>query len=93
MQSTSTCINIEYTTIAKLILRDSKKVNGGQTVATRCKWANLFHEASTRYVETLPRLETSAPRLNEDHAANGRQLGAEAIAQRFRQGRRPSFYY
>src|SRR5258705_1633673 len=28
-KSTSTCINTEYTTIAKLILRASKKVNGG----------------------------------------------------------------
>ena len=28
----STCINTEYTTIAKLILRASKKVNGGHTV-------------------------------------------------------------
>jgi hypothetical protein len=34
-KSTSTCINTEYTTIAKLILRVSKKVNGGHTVA-RC---------------------------------------------------------
>jgi hypothetical protein len=31
---TSTCIKIEYTTIAKLILRASKKVNGGHTVAS-----------------------------------------------------------
>jgi hypothetical protein len=29
MQSTSTCINIKYTTFAKLILRASNKVNGG----------------------------------------------------------------
>jgi hypothetical protein len=28
MQSTSTCINIKYTTFAKLILRASNKVNG-----------------------------------------------------------------
>jgi hypothetical protein len=34
-KSTSTCRNIEYTTIEKLILRASKKVNGGRTVA-RC---------------------------------------------------------
>ena len=32
----STCIDTEYTTIAKLILRASKKVNGGHTVA-RCR--------------------------------------------------------
>jgi hypothetical protein len=32
-KSTSTCINTEYTTIAKLIHRASKKVNGGHTVA------------------------------------------------------------
>jgi hypothetical protein len=32
-KSTSTCINIRYTTIAKLILRASKKVNGGHTLA------------------------------------------------------------
>ena len=50
-KSTSTCINTEYTTITKLILRASKKVNGGHTVA-RCGWANLFHEASTRYADT-----------------------------------------
>jgi hypothetical protein len=30
-KSTSTCTNTEYTTIAKLILRASKKVNGGHT--------------------------------------------------------------
>jgi hypothetical protein len=53
-KSTSTCINIEYTTIAKLILRASKKVNGGHTAA-RCEWANLFHEASTIGGHGLPR--------------------------------------
>jgi hypothetical protein len=37
----------EYTTIAKLILRASKKVNGGHAVA-RCGWANLSHDASRR---------------------------------------------
>src|SRR5271154_4085542 len=44
-KSTSTCMNTEYTTIAKLILRASNKVNGGHTVA-HCGWANLSHDAS-----------------------------------------------
>jgi hypothetical protein len=40
-KSTSTCRNTEYTTIAKLILRASKKVNGGHTVA-RCEVGEAF---------------------------------------------------
>ena len=54
MQVDLDMLNIEYTTIAKLILRGSKKVNDGQAVA-RCRWANLFHEASTRYLDTVVR--------------------------------------
>ena len=38
----STCIKIEYTTIAKLILRASKKVNGGHTVASARRSLAMF---------------------------------------------------
>lgn len=70
----STCINTEYTTIAKLILRDSKKVNGSHTVAC-CRRANLW----IRGHSLLPSWRTSVTRLTRGHAASGKQLGGEAI--------------
>jgi hypothetical protein len=52
-KSTSTCISTEYTTITKLILRASKKVNGDHTTA-RCEWTTslkmLRRDMSTRLV-------------------------------------------
>ena len=47
-KSTSTCLNTKYTTVAKLILRASNKVNGVNTAA-RCGWASMSHDALTRH--------------------------------------------
>jgi hypothetical protein len=49
-KSTSTCRNTEYTTFANLILRASKKVNGGHTVALCGR--SFSHDASAPYVDT-----------------------------------------
>ena len=40
-KSTSTCINIEYTTIAKLTVHASKKVNGGHAKRLSAKRSSL----------------------------------------------------
>jgi hypothetical protein len=87
-KSTSTCINIEYTTIAKLILRGSKKVNGGRTVA-RCKWPTSF---------TRPQRDTWTPcpagsiRTEIDMKTTSQTAGSSELklAQCFSRGSKPS---
>ena len=73
-KSTSTCISTEYTTITKLILRASKKVNGDHTTA-RCEWTTsltmLRRDMSTRLV-VQP--ETSVPKLTWSRAARASSL-------------------
>jgi len=76
----STCRDREYTTIAKLILRASNKVNAARSVA-RCGSASLSHDASTRCAATrlVASWRRSVPKLTWSRAANVRQPGAEAI--------------
>src|SRR3954454_4483413 len=44
-KSTSTCIDAEYTTFAKFIVRASKKVNDGQAIATKAASTRILRRA------------------------------------------------
>jgi hypothetical protein len=78
-KSTSTCTNTEYTTIAKLILRASKKVNGGHTQRAAGRRASLTMRQRETWARLVAQLENIRPRLTSSQAANRKQLVAEAI--------------
>jgi hypothetical protein len=71
------CTHTEYTTTAKLILRASKKVNGGHTLALL--WAKLSYDASTRYLHTACRENIRAEIDIEPGSQRSSSVGAEAI--------------
>lgn len=78
-KSTSTCTNTEYTTIAELILRASKKVNGGHTQRVAGGRTSLTMRQRETWTRLVAQLENIRPRLTSSQAANRKQLVAEAI--------------